>query len=181
MKNKKLNKGFSLLELLVVILIIGVIAAIALPQYQKAVWKSRAANLYTQIVPIGSAIQRYYMVHNTWVTDFNDIDIDIPIESTTGTKCVMDFGGYSLKEGEGFALKIQGPPTGAAAYALFTKGPYRCAGFGYYPPHDITGSKLFCVEIIYQGNFHGQRGDFCEKVMGYSYLKTSGQIDWFTK
>ena len=62
--NKKLNKGFSLLELLVVILITGVLAAIALPQYQKAVWKSKAANLYTQITAIGSAIQRYYMVHN---------------------------------------------------------------------------------------------------------------------
>ena len=177
MKNKL---GFTLIELLVVVLIIGILASFALPQYNRIVWKSRATNLQTQINAIGSAIQRYYMVHDAWATDFNDIDIDIPLESTTGTECVFDFGGKSLKRGDGFALKIQGPPTGAAAYALFTKGPYKCAGFGYYPPQDITGTKLFCVEIIYQGNFKGNRGDFCEKVMGYSFYNSRGFIDWFT-
>ena len=61
MKNKK---GFTLLELLVVVLIIGILASIALPQYQMAVAKSRVASILPLIRAWQDALHLYELEHD---------------------------------------------------------------------------------------------------------------------
>ncbi len=73
----KMNKkGFTLIELLVVVLIIGILASIALPQYFKAVERSRASEVLALFGTIGGAQQRFMLQNDNWPTSFTALDID---------------------------------------------------------------------------------------------------------
>ena len=64
---KKQNRAFTLIELLVVVLIIDILAAIALPQYNKAVEKARTAEAITVLNTLQKAID-VYVLENGLVT-----------------------------------------------------------------------------------------------------------------
>ena len=83
------NKAFTLIELVVVILIIGIITAIVLPQYQKAVEKIRYSQLAWNIQEIYNALERYKLTTGEYPpANFENLydssrlssalDIDIP-------------------------------------------------------------------------------------------------------
>ncbi len=72
------NRAFTLIEVLVVVLIIGILAAIALPQYQRAVAKSHFSNLKLMVNSIEKAQEAYYLAHDDYSDNFNNLDITMP-------------------------------------------------------------------------------------------------------
>jgi len=54
------NKGFTLLELMVVVAIIGIIAAVAYPSFIKSGYKGRRADAKTALTQISQVLERCY-------------------------------------------------------------------------------------------------------------------------
>ena len=54
------QKGFTLIELMIVVAIIGVLAAIAMPQYNKYVARTQVAEAFTMLGPVKKALTLYY-------------------------------------------------------------------------------------------------------------------------
>src|SRR3989338_910483 len=53
-----MRKGFTLLEVLIVVIIIGILAAIALPQYMSTIEKARSAEAVAQLGSFRAAMER---------------------------------------------------------------------------------------------------------------------------
>jgi prepilin-type N-terminal cleavage/methylation domain-containing protein len=86
MKKSKLTKGFTLIELMIVVAIIGILAAIAIPQFANLVSKSQEGRTKANLGSIRSALSIYYGDTEGWY----------PITATQGL-ATLTFGGRYLQ------------------------------------------------------------------------------------
>ncbi len=171
MKNKQ---AFTLIELLVVVLIIGILAAVALPQYQKAVWKSRSTQLFTLVKSLATAQESYFLANGNYAGSFGELDLSFdnltPAESSDFNLSVQSTD--AVRSNDWFELALNNGTTFSLSTALFKTGPYRGAGFYFVEQYPYTLSKkIYCVELIATVE---TAGSFCTKVWGSPSLAYTG-------
>jgi type IV pilus assembly protein PilA len=74
MRKSRSTRGFTLIELVVVCLIIGILAAIGIAQYNKTTERGRVAEAFNVFTAIKTAQQRYILKYNTFAGSTADLD-----------------------------------------------------------------------------------------------------------
>jgi prepilin-type N-terminal cleavage/methylation domain-containing protein len=163
-----MKKGFTLIELLVVVLIIGILAAVALPQYEKTVWKSRATELQTLTRALGTAQSIYYMANGIGASSFDDLDLSFPLPTPFNPGMGLAYTDARMTEKYGCVLNNRGGDRGVGSGCMFVSGPYAGAGF-YMLQNNVYSSSATVGELYCAGN-----EEFCTKIMNY---KAAGKIE----
>src|SRR5688572_24627478 len=88
----KKHAGFTLLELMISITIVGITTAIALPSYRDSVLKTNRSDAQISMAGLATQQERFYFMHNRYTGDFADI-----IEgAVSGDPITSEKGHYSI-------------------------------------------------------------------------------------
>ena len=126
-----MKKGFTLLELIVVIIIVGLLAALAVPQYFKVTERARAAEGVSLLNLIRASQIRYKTEKVAYATTVASLDVDyttpkyFTVNDPLGTAAEVgkvtrnatqqSYGAYVLVISEAGVISCSGGSTGGCA------------------------------------------------------------------
>ena len=128
MTQQKQRKGFSLVELSVVVIIIGVLAAFGVPRMLKSVERSKASEAFKYCASFRAAQERYQAREGTYTADLTLLDMEqtAPKYYVAGAVAAGDTG--NLEDSWTLTLTRQGAAAGYGAYSVtFTRDGFDAA------------------------------------------------------
>lgn len=167
------KKAFTLIELVAIVLIIGILSAIGLPQYQRALESSRSSEAIVTIGNIVTAQEMQLLQNGSFTSNFSDLMLNMPLERPTQSS----YGGGgqdSQGESQFFRYDISGCEYGECTISAFRKGnngqdlyEIRLTGM------DASGSKG--QRSCHSSDDFGSK--ICEQICGVDNLSADGSCD----
>ena len=156
-KNKKNQKGFTLIEVMVVILIIAILASIGLPLYHKAILKARAAEAVNLLAMVRTKQDLSVANRRSYFFDFDQMPNG---QLTSGIERKSSSAQAADNEGQGGEGNLQ--PT---KNDILTSGDYeiqlleqeKCAVVRYKP----NGEEKFAFSMSYLKEGLSCSGSIC--------------------
>jgi type IV pilus assembly protein PilE len=115
----ELQKGFTLVELMIVVVIVGILAVVAFPAYSNYVIRGKIPQATSALASKRIQMEQYFQDNHTYAT-----------ATATGQPCATDTAGDPPASSKYFTFSCPVAPT-ATTYSIQAAGTGSMAGFTY--------------------------------------------------
>lgn len=112
------RSGFSLVELSVVVIIIGVLAAFGIPRYLRSVEKAKASEAFKYLTTVRDAQERSSMRNGTYASSLTELDFSQALPTYFASANITSGDTGSLEDSWRLTLTRQGPSAGYGTYTV---------------------------------------------------------------